>query len=59
MMQHLQDLDYANDIALLSSTWVEVQDKIDRLSRNGEGTGMKINISKTKVLRLIVKTHRR
>jgi len=32
--------------------WSQAPEKIERFSRNGEGTGLKINIRKTKVLRL-------
>ena len=52
MMRQLEDLDYANDIALISNTWMQAQTKLERLGRNSEGTGLKININKTKVLRL-------
>ena len=52
MMRQLEDLDYADDIALISSTWTQAQTKLERLGRNSEGTGLKININKTKMLRL-------
>jgi len=46
MMRQLEDLDYADDSALISSTWTQVQKKLGRLGRNSEGTGLKINIDK-------------
>ena len=52
MMRQLEDLDYADDIVLICSTWAQVQMKLERLGKNSEGTGLKINIDKTKVLRL-------
>ena len=52
MMRQLEDLDYADDIALISSTWTQAQTKLERLGSNSEGTGLKINIDKTKMLRL-------
>ena len=52
MMRQLQDLDYADDIALISSTWTQMQMKLERLGRNSDGMGLKINIDKTKVLSL-------
>ncbi|KAL9960526.1 hypothetical protein ACROYT_G033998 [Oculina patagonica] len=52
MMRQFEDLDYADDIALISSTWAQAQTKLERLGSNSEGTGLKINIDKTKVLRL-------
>ena len=55
MMRQLEDLDFADDIALISSTWTQAQTKVQRLGRNSEGTGLKINIDKTKVLRLNAK----
>ena len=52
MMRQLEDLDYADDIVLICSTWAQAQMKLERLGKNSEGTGLKINIDKTKVLRL-------
>ncbi|KAL9976346.1 hypothetical protein ACROYT_G013638 [Oculina patagonica] len=51
-MRQREDLDYADDIALISSTWTQAQTNLERLRSNSEGTGLKINIDKTKVLRL-------
>ena len=48
----LKDLDFADDIALLSSRLDHVQDKLSRLYQFGRNVGLKINTEKTKVLRL-------
>ena len=53
MTTMLEDLDSA-DLALISSTFTQIQMKIDRLNRNGKGTGLKIRTKKTKVTRINV-----
>ena len=52
MMRQLEDLDYFDDFAIIPSTWTQAQTKLERLGRKSEGTGLKININKTKMLRL-------
>ena len=52
MMEQLEDLDFADDIALLASTWQQMQRKIRKLKEFGEQTGLRINIQKTKSLRI-------
>jgi len=47
----LDDLDFADDLALLSSRWSQAQDKLNRLNQFEGKVGLKINIDKTKVLR--------
>ena len=47
----LDDLDYADDIALLSSTKEQLQRKFDNVSKYAHSTGLKINTGKTKVMR--------
>ena len=47
----LDDLDFADDLALLSSRWSQAQDKLNTLNQFGGKVGLKINIDKTKVLR--------
>ena len=49
--EKLEDLDFADDLALLSSTRRQLQLKNERLSNGSKGTGLKINITKTKVMR--------
>ena len=45
--EKLDDLDF-DDLALLSSTRRQLQLKNERLSNASRGTGLKINITKTK-----------
>ena len=48
----LEDLDFADDLALLSSKFLDIQRKTQSLHENASGVGLKININKTKVMRL-------
>ena len=47
----LEDLDFADDLALISSMYTQIQ-KIDHLNRNGNGMGMKISTTKIKLMRI-------
>ena len=51
----LEDLDFADDIALLSSTRQHIQTKTDKLTHEAERVGLKVNVDKYKLLRI---THR-
>lgn len=51
----LEDLDFAEDLALISCTFTHFQKKIDCLYRNGKGTDLKNSTKKTKLTRIIVK----
>ena len=51
MMSKLEDLDFADDIALLSSTHSQMQSKTNSMSGLAKRVGLKIN-EKTKILRL-------
>ena len=55
MTTMLEDLDFADDLALISSTYTRIQKKIDHLIRNGKGTGLKISTTKTKLIRINAK----
>jgi len=46
----LEDLDYADDIALLSHSFSDMQEKTDQLNRFSQQVGLKISPQKTKVL---------
>ena len=46
----LEDLDYADDIALLSHTERQTQQKLDRLLQYGEQVGLRANTKKTKLM---------
>ena len=48
----LENLDFADDLALISSTYTHILNKIDNLNRNGKGTGLKISTTKTKLMRI-------
>ena len=47
-----EDLDFADYLALILSTFTQIQMEIDRLNRNGKGTGLKISTKKTIVIRI-------
>ena len=44
----LEDLDFADDVALICSTQRHVQSKTNRLVENAERTGLRVNESKCK-----------
>ena len=48
----LEDLDFADDIGLLSSRHSDIQEKMDRLASLASQIGMKVNVGKTKLTRL-------
>ena len=43
----LEDLDFADDVALVASRIVDMQAKVENLNINGKKTGLKINLGKT------------
>lgn len=51
----LEDLDYADDLCLLSHTHADMQAKLDDLRQEAAKTGLKINTRKTKEIRSGVK----
>ena len=48
----LEDLDFADDIALLSSTRQHIQANTDKLTHEAERVGLKVNVDKCKLLRI-------
>ena len=50
LFTHLEDLDFADDLALLSSRSDHLQVKTDRLDKFSSQTGLHINTMKTKVM---------
>ena len=52
LTSQLEDLDFADDIALLSHSHDQMQRKMDLLSQVSSGTGLHINEGKSKVLRI-------
>ena len=52
MTTMLKDLDFTDDLALISSTYTQIQKKIDHLYRNVKGMGLKISTTKIKLMRI-------
>ena len=50
--KQLEDLDFADDISLLSHRHQDAQEKLSRLAEEAEKTGLNINIKKTEVMRI-------
>jgi hypothetical protein len=55
MWQQLDDLDFANDIALISSTQQQMQEKTSLLAETSIKLGLRPNESKTKVMKINAK----
>lgn len=51
LTQHLEDLDYADDICLMSHKLSDIQAKANDLSRIASRIGLEINAAKTKAMR--------
>ena len=51
-MNQLEDLDFADDLALLSHTYDQMQEKTSILVNNASKTGLRINKEKTKLMRI-------
>ena len=52
LMNQLDDLDFADDLALLSHKFEQMQEKTSLLEQNSAKTGLRINREKTKVMRV-------
>ena len=52
ILTQLDDLDFADDLALMSHSHWQMQDKTTDLARISAQVGMKINKKKTKIMRL-------
>ncbi len=50
LFTQLEDLDYADDLAVLSTNHTHLQEKTDRTGRFAKQIGLNINISKTQVM---------
>ena len=48
----LEDLDFADDIGLLSSRHSDIQEKMERLTSLVSQIGMNVSVGKTKLMRL-------
>ena len=51
MFNQLDDLDFADDIALLSHSHQQMQEKLIQVERRAAETGLHINSKKTKILK--------
>ncbi|KAJ8333838.1 hypothetical protein SKAU_G00411570 [Synaphobranchus kaupii] len=52
LWSQLDDLDFADDLALLSHNCNQMQDKTTRLATTSAGTGLKINKKKTEIVKI-------
>ena len=50
MFSHLEDLDFADDLAEISGNKIHLQEKTDRLNKYARQTGLNINTKKTKIM---------
>ena len=50
--KQLEDLDFADDISLLSHKQQDAQEKLNRVAEEAERTGLQINIGKTEAMRV-------
>ena len=50
MFNQLDDLDFADNIALLSHSHQQMQEKLTQVERRAAETGLRINTKKTKAL---------
>ena len=55
----LKDLEFAGDIALLSSRYVDIRDKTSRQANEAARVGLKINAKKSKAMRVNAKNDQR
>ena len=55
----LEDLDFADNIALLSSRYVDIEDKTNGLVDEAARVGLKINAKKSKVMRINARNDQR
>ena len=56
LFNRLEDCDFADDIALLSHTYTDIQEKTDRVAQTAKKVGLKIHPSKTKVMKVKTKS---
>ena len=57
LSSQLEDLDFADDLAILSTNAKHLQHKTDRLTRYALQAGLIVNITKTKVMSINTSTH--
>jgi len=59
LSKQLEDLDYADNIALLAHSYSHVQHKTQRLQEVVRSTGLEVNVQKTKFLKINARTAER
>ncbi len=52
LMKQLEDLDFADDICLLSHKQQDAQEKLSRIAKEARKTGLQINVGKTEVMKM-------
>jgi hypothetical protein len=52
LTERLEDLDYADDICLLSQSYKDIKEKLEGLNKEAVEVGLKINASKTKAIKI-------
>ena len=52
LMEQLEDIDYADDIDLISQRHTDMKEKLLKFDEEARKTGLKINVKKTTSLRL-------
>ena len=52
LMEQLEDIEYADDIALISQRHIDIEEKLLKLDEEARKTGLKNNVKKPKSLRL-------
>lgn len=52
MVRRLEDLDFADDLGLLSQQIKDIREKTNKLSETGKTIGLNINSKKTKIMKL-------
>ena len=55
MVTNLEDLDFADDLALLSHRIKDMRDKTEKLYEKGRKIGLKVNIKKTKIMKVMTR----
>lgn len=52
LTERLNDIDYADDLCLMAHRFIDIEEKLRKLSMNADKVGLKINIRKTKIMRI-------
>ena len=55
----IEDCDFADDIALLSHTQKDIQEKTDKVDRTARSVGLKIHTDKTKIMKAKTKSNKK